>query len=148
MTFKQYFKNGEKTTKCNLMRLRDGNFAWIIDTSSFFCEIRHRKCGSPMHKSRTTTFKVWATGYCRDRNVYDELKVGSIKQMCLANSCTDGFGTSKIVTSEYLGSGILQELKDELNKMLKSYIQAEIVRLQLNSVQPENCLFGENDIGL
>jgi hypothetical protein len=132
--FRPYFRDGAKIVKTVLRTLRDGNFAWNIETTSSYCVVRKEKMGDPMHKpgGRKSTFLVWATGLCKD-GVYDERKVGVIKQLCIANSCTSGIGPAKPAWSGYIGCGLSVELRKTINEMLRPCIQEEITRLGLTS---------------
>jgi hypothetical protein len=137
--FQQYFRDGAKVTKIILRSLRDGNYAWSIETTCSYCLIRKDKMGDPKHKpgGRTSTFLIWATGLCKG-GTYDESKVGGIKQMCIANSCTGGIGPSKPAWTGYIGDGLPEELRNTINDILRPCIRSEIARLGLWSVQPSN----------
>jgi len=134
----QYFREGAKVTKTTLRTLRDGNYAWSIETTCRYCLIRQAKIGDPRHKpgGRTSTFLVWATGLCKNGS-YDESKVGVMKQMCIANSCTGGLGPSKPAWSGYIGEGLPEELRKMINDLLRPCIESEVARLGLWSVQSE-----------
>lgn len=147
--YRIYFRYQNARIKdCKLSRLRDGNLAWFLTTQNCrYCSIRKEKTGSAEHKpgGRSVTFIVWATGLLNRLNTYDEKKVGTIKHTCIANSCTGGMGSSQTAWSGYVGDGLSQALRKQINDMIRPYIQAEIARLGLNTVQAENCLFPEGD---
>ncbi len=115
--------------------MRDGNYAWNIETTCSFCLIRKEKAGNAYHKEggRTATFVIWATGLSKN-NTYDESKVGSVKEMCIANSCTGGAGPSCPAWSGWLGKGLSIDLKRAINDILRPYITKEAERLDFTII--------------
>lgn len=139
--FRRYV--GQGNTKLKLIQLRDGNWAWAIDTESLWCTLKNGN-----HKSRTATFLVWITGLTE--NGYDERKVGSIKQQCIANSCTDGLGPSNSKRSTWLGNGLPKATKTRLIAVMREAIDVQLKELGLGYVGafepgPEECLFDDNE---
>lgn len=147
--FYNYFCNGKSSVKkVTLRKLRDGNYAWNIETNSNYCSIRKEKTGTGEHKrgGRTANFLVWITGLCKD-GLYDIKKEGSVKQMCIANTCTGGHGPSKPAWTGWLGFGIGRKMRDEIRELITESVQTEAQRLSLNLVgQPDQgCMFIEDE---
>lgn len=141
--FGDYFRDGRAAVKkVTLRKLRDGNYAWGIETSSSYCTIRRFKAGGSDHKrgGRTANFLVWITGLCKD-GLYDTNKEGRVKQMCIANSCTGGHGASQPAWTGWLGDGISANLKKDIRELIAEHVQSEVERLQLHVVQAENAQF-------
>lgn len=141
---RRYFRDGGKVLKVKLLRLRDGNYAWAMDTDAMWCMMKNGK-----HTSRTTTFLVWATGLSMAG--YDERKVGSIKQQCIANSCTGGIGPSNAKRSTWLGRGAPRELRERINAVLRPCIAEQLPTLGVewvggdNPPPPVECQFQEDE---
>lgn len=135
--FKNYFTKGGTIKKVMLRKLRDGNYAWTIETTSLYCKLRRKKHGTPFHKARTATFIIWITGLCREN--YDFRKQTQMKQMCIANSCTDGHGSSKPEWSKYLTIDFPKNLTNQLSQIIEKEIEKEICRLHSNNLKI--CLF-------
>ena len=145
--FSQYFRGKGRVKKVTLRKLRDGNYAWGIETTSSYCSIRRLKTGTGDHKpqGRKANFLIWITGMCKD-GIYDANKVGRIKQMCIANSCTGGHGPSKPSWSGWLGSGISRQLKKNINDLIGPLVAQEIERLGLQPTSnAPQCLFSEDE---
>jgi len=146
--FVDYFRAKERIKKVTLRKLRDGNYAWGIQTTSSYCTIRRSKMGSANHKAgrsgRKANFLIWITGLCNG-GIYDENKEGRVKQMCIANTCTDGIGASKPAWSGWLGQGISRQLKQNIRGLIEEHVKTEVERLELIHLKDNSqCMFTDN----
>jgi hypothetical protein len=142
--FRSFFTGKAGIKEVVLRRLRDGNYAWIIQTTSSYCALRQAKTGNGNHKvaGRKAQFLVWVTGMCKD-GIYDKNKEGRVKQMCIANTCTSGMGPSRPAWSGWLGFGISRQWKQTIRVLIAPALKEEMERLQLESMQ--ECKFVDDE---